>query len=373
MNRRVPALPRVASCACLAILLAACGRKPEDRKAMPAVPSTPAEWRAALAGGPIPDDLQQRLRADAIARPRLLEILAGLLDDPDPSVRSNALSLLESRRPYELAEQLAGHLQAARDPHWAAALLSALREATRVEAGAIAERVDERKLADAFEVAQKVFRSELSDPGNHPLRFEEAVYSIADVFPTAEGDRLFSELDQRLHQPGEPVIKEAKLHGLWLEFKVGAAGGDGYQEIVEFVRSHPRALDHDGTRERLVELLRIAPGPVADGRDAYDELISMIEPGEAADDSYVRWLALKTGASGGADTDWLRLLPTLTPMRQAALIHFAGIDFASSLEAGIRDGVRDQLQRAAEVQTDPGHRAFLHDASASLETRPAQP
>lgn len=374
MSRRVSSRSHVAACACLVMALAACKRVHEQRDigSGQETSPTPSEWRAALSGGPVPDDLRRRCNADAIDRTCLIEILDGLLDDPEPLVRANALALLESRRPYELAGRLAGKLRDAREPQWAAALLSALREATRVEADPASGRVDERKLAEAFEIAQEVFRWELRAPGNHPLRFEEAVESIGDVFSAAEGDRLFAEIDQRLRPEGEPAIQESKLHGLWLEFKVGAAGGTGYEAIVEFIRSHPCSLDQEGTKERLVDMLRIAPVPLPERRHAYDELISIIEPAEAPDDSYVRWLEVQTNASAGSNGDWIRVLPTIPPMRQAALIHFSGIDFGPLLDPPVRISLRDNLRQAAEVQSDAERRAFLHDAAECLSDRPSE-
>lgn len=371
MNRRAAELSRAMGCAGLALMFIACDHERGDqvRPAEAVVLPAPDEWRAALVSGTAHDDFRSRVAGNPDARPRLLDSLAVLLADPDPAVRSKALSVLKTQRPYELAGCLAGHLRDAGDPGWAAALLSALCEATRVETIQPAFRVDERRLATAFEVAQDVFRAELRDPDNHPLRLEEALRSIADVFPADEGDRWFAEIEQRLRRQQSPVIREAALHALWLEFKVGAAAGSGYGEIVRFVREHPHALDEAGSRERLADMLRIAPMPPAGDREAYDELVSLIEPDEAADDSYVRWLTLKADTSGQGNADWARMLPDLPPMRQAALIHFAGIDFGRSMDPASRSAVRNQLQRAAEAQSDPERRAFLDDAAEVLENR----
>lgn len=372
MNRRAADLLRAIGCAWLAWMSAGCDRDRGQAARPPETAVLPwsVDWRAALVAGTAHADFQRRVSDHPEERPQMLVSLAGLLDDPDPAVRFKALSVLTNQRPCEIADSLAARVRHASDPEWAAALLSALREATRAETGQPAFRVDEGELAGAFEVAQQSFRAELRDPDNHPLRLEEALRSIADVFPADEGDRWFAEIDERQRGRRQPVIREAALHALWLEFKVGAAAGSDFGEIVRFVRQHPHALGETGAKERLVDMLRIAPVPPVQAREAYDELVSMIEPDEAVDDSYVRWLNLKSDIAGKGNADWLRLLPELPPMRQAALIHFADIDFGRSMDPASRSAVRDRLQRAAETQSDAERRAFLNDAAEALENRP---
>ena len=330
------------------------------------------EWPARLqhaVGSELPDDVTlQAFAAAPLTRERKIALLVEQLPAATPQSKLALLDLLGALRPIEAVAPLVEMLRREPDAATAARFLDTLRAATQATSPTGGMANDPTEMAVAFEAVQQVFRDELSLRNGAPERLREAITAIADVFPADEAESLFAGLAAEVAAGVALPLDAPELYGLWLEFRIGSANGRDFHAIDDFVLQHPQALADEGSKLRVIELLEIAPRPREPA--ALDSLLTKLEPAPAADDGYVRWLALKSRVTGAADCDPLVVVHHVAPLHQAALIHYAGIDFRLALDGAQAAALRDGLIAAAKAAVDPGERAFLAEAAAELAGEP---
>ncbi len=267
------------------------------------------------------------------------------------------LDTLASLRPIEAAPELAEMLRQSRDPALAVTLLRTLRAATLATSSENRIDLSDARLASAFELIQSVFRAELSRTDNDPDRLRTAVAAIADVFPADEANAIFKSLAERKLPP----VNETELFGYWLEFSVGDVDGRDFQQISEFIRGHPQSVADERVKARVLEQLTITPiRPHESAKIA--PLIEQLAPKEAPDDSFVRWLEVRSRLTGTA-ADLSALWKSASPMRKAALIHFGN---PGPIDPATARGLKAELTAAAEALEDSEERDFLQDAADAI-------
>jgi hypothetical protein len=111
--------------------------------------------------------------------------------------------------------------------------------------------------------------------------------------------------------------------------------------------------------------LRITPIR-ADEADAVAPLIERLEPAEAPDDSFVRWLETKALLTGSGEIDHAGLLHSASPMRKAALIHFGDLDLQQGLTRKTGETLKRELTAAAGNSAGPEEKDFLESAAAAI-------
>lgn len=324
-----------------------------------------ARLRGSIHDGALNDEVVVGLMRADMPRGVRIRTLMETFPDSSPAVRAQILDLLATLQPIEATPWLIGLLREARDPTQAAKLLETLRAATLATASGIRPCCDSAESQRAFESIQKVFRDVLKHPDADGLRFRAAVAAVSDVFPRSEAMRIFEDIEHRLKRnPGDIPLSSAELEGAWLESMAGSVDGRDFNGVMAFVRSHPQALSSEQVKARLCGLLSITPVR-ADEAAAVAPLIESLEPGDAPDDSYVRWLELKSRLTGTVEP----IVPAsaLSPVRKAALIHFGGLD-AGMLDRETSGRLRRELIEAAALLPHSEERDFLE--TAAEKTRP---
>ncbi len=130
-------------------------------------------------------------------------------------------------------------------------------------------------------------------------------------------------------------------------------------------RLHPDALAGEEVKARILEQLMITPVRT-DELEAVGGLIEKLAPQDAPDDSFVRWLEVKSTVLGALDSDVSRLMRTASPMQKAALVQFADLDLERNLDQTELAGIRRELEDAAVVAEDVDDRDFLEKAVEEL-------
>lgn len=289
----------------------------------------------------------------------LMEKLAAAPDSGKPLI----LDVLATLHPIEMVAPLAAELEKTGDPDIAARILRTLRAATLITSSE--ERVDlkDPELARAFESIQRVFRNELARDAREPERFREAVATIADVFPGAEAERIFTSLAlAREASPETFPLSEPELFGRWLELQVGDVERRDFGKIRDFVKDHPQAIADERVKARVIEQLSVT-SLSADEIPAMTPFLDQLVPAEAPDDSFVRWLEVKQRLTG-ASVDPEALFQSCGPMRRAALVLYGR--WHESLGNEIQSSLKRGIMEAASSMPESEEKEFLLDAAGEL-------
>jgi len=321
------------------------------------------DWLARLKENASDATLAEFLRSD-LERSRKIETLVALIRESTPDRQPALLDVLASLQPIEATRDLAAMLKAARDPKLAVVILRTLRAATLATSSEIRTGLTDKELATAFELIQAVFRDEFTRPPGDPARFRTAVAAIADVFPAEEATAIFKSLAEKKPLP----LGEAELFGYWLGFSVGAVDGRDFQQITEFVRQHPQSVSDERVKARILDQLAITPIR-PDESTQLAPLIDLLAPAEAPDDSFVRWLDVKSRLTGAA-ADIPALLRSASPMQKAALIHFGN---PGTLDPAGGNALKAELTTAAAALPDSEARDFLEQAAAAISLGSGKP
>lgn len=325
--------------------------------------------RDAFAGSPDRDNAIRGFIESGLPRETKIQTLMELFPELDPVRRMEALDVLATFQPIEATAMLAEMLANTADPRLAARILQTLRSATLITSSGSPVDLADTELSKAFELIQKTFRGELVRVDGDADRFRAAVAAIPDVFPGDEAERIFESLHAALDAARESgrtfPLTETALFGQWLEFSIGAVDGRDFRKVTEFINAHPQALADEGTKARVLNQLKITPVR-ADEADALAPLIERLEPAEAPDDSFVRWLETKALLTGSGGTDHAALLHSASPMRKAALIHFGDLDLQQLLNRKAGETLRQELTAAAGKLAESGERDFLESAAAAI-------
>lgn len=309
------------------------------------------------------------LMQTGLPRGRKIGTLLELLPELESAERRTALDLLGAFHPIEASARLAALLRETRDPELAVKLLQTLRAATLITSTSGRIDFDDPRLSKAFELIQKTFGDELSSAGDEPDRFREAVAAIPDVFPGDEAMARFQSLADSLAAARDAgrtfPLTETELYGRWLECQAGAVDGRDFRNVTAFIRDHPQAVADEGTKARVLDRLWITPIR-ADEMAAVAPLIEQLEPNEAPDDSFVRWLDVKSRLTGTGAIDYAALLRSASPMRKAALIHFGDADPRQVLDRNATEILRRELADAAARLPGSEARDFLESAAAAI-------
>lgn len=299
------------------------------------------------------------LQSDLKRGEKITALLTRIRNLP-PEQQAPMLDTLASLRPIEAAQELATMLKHTRDPALAVTLLRTLRAATLATSSENRIDLSDARLSAAFELIQAVFRDEFTRVDSEPARLRAAVAAIADVFPADEAKEIFKSLSQRNPLP----IGESELFGDWLEFSVGAVDGRDFQQISEYIREHPQSVADERVKARVLEQLTITP--IRPDESAHlAPLIDQLAPAEAPDDSFIRWLDVKSRLTGTV-ADIPALLKSGSPMQKAALIHFGDLDLRTLLDSTAGGVLKNELSTAAAALPESETRDFLQDAADAI-------
>jgi hypothetical protein len=325
--------------------------------------------RDAFAGSPDRDNVIRGFIESGLPRGTKIQTLMELFPELDPARRMVALDVLATFQPIEASAMLADMLANTDDARLAVKILQTLRSATLISSSENPVDLADAELANAFELVQKTFRDELGRVDGDPDRFRAAVAAIPDVFPGDEALRIFESLraagDAARENGRTFPLTEAELFGQWLEFSIGAVDRRDFRKVSDFINDHPQALADEGTKARVLNQLRITPIR-ADEADAVAPLIERLEPAEAPDDSFVRWLETKALLTGSGEIDHAGLLHSASPMRKAALIHFGDLDLQQGLTRKTGETLKRELTAAAGNSAGPEEKDFLESAAAAI-------
>lgn len=299
------------------------------------------------------------LKSDLKRGEKITTLLTRIRNLP-PEQQAPMLDTLASLRPIEAAPELAAMLKQTRDPALAVTLLRTLRAATLATSSENRIDLSDARLAASFELIQSVFRDEFARVENDPVRLRTAVAAINDVFPAEEAKEIFSSLSKRNPLP----LRESELFGDWLEFSVGAVDGRDFQQISAFIREHPQSVADERVKARVLEQLTVTP--IRPDESAHlAPLIDQLAPAEAPDDSFVRWLDVKSRLTGTV-ADIPALLKSGSPMQKAALIHFGDLDLRTLLDTTTGGVLKNELSTAAAALPESETRDFLQDAADAI-------
>ena len=312
------------------------------------------------------DEIRSFLAAD-LPRGRKLGTLLDLLPMLDAAGKSQVLDVMAIFHPIEASARLASMLRETRDSELAVKILRTLRAATLITSLSGRVDFDDPELAKAFELIQRTFGEELSNMDGEAHRFREAMAAISDVFPGEEAVGRFESLEASLaaarrEGAGFPLT-ETELYGRWLEYSMGGVEGRDFRKLNEFLHDHPQAVGDEGIKARVLGLLSVTPLH-ADEWEAAALLVDGLEPVEAPDDSFVRWLDVKSRFSGPIDGSLL--LRSASPMRKAALIHFGNLELRNILDRQTGEALRRGLEAAAANPRESEARDFLLDAAEAI-------
>jgi len=300
-----------------------------------------------------------------VDRRQKIEVLLKRLASASDAEKPAFLDMLASLQPIEAVDSLVNLLGNSRDPVVAERILQALRAATRVTSSEQKVNLDDRALTASLEAIQAVFRDELAHPGHDALRFRAAVAGIADVFPGDEAERMFqSLLAVRDASPERFPLQEAEILGRWLEFKVGDVERRNFAEISGFIREHPSAVGDERVKARLVALLDVTSLRPDESAGAA-RVLDLIEPVDAPDESFVRWLRTKERVTGMREP-LANLWSVATPLRKAALLLYGDYDLPRELGAERIASWKHELQSAADALPESEERDFLREAVDEL-------
>lgn len=312
----------------------------------PPIPSAPGGDEAVLS----------LLESDQKRGEKITTLLNRIRNLP-PEQQAPMLDTLASLRPIEAAPELAAMLRQTRDPALAATLLRTLRAATLATSSENRIDLSDATLAAAFEIIQSVFRDEFTRTDNDPARLRAAVAAIADVFPADEAKAVFDSLARR----NPPPLGEAELFGYWLEFSVGDVDGRDFQQISEFIQAHPQAVADERVKARVLEQLTITPIRPHESA-ALAPLIDQLAPADAPDDSFVRWLDVRSRLTG-ITAELPAMWKSATPLQKAALVHFGN---PGPIDPATARALKAELTAAAEALGDSEERDFLQEAADAI-------
>lgn len=305
------------------------------------------------------------LMETGVDRRQKVELLLKRLASASDSEKPAFLDMLASLRPIEAVESLLNLLENTRDPVVAERILQALRAATMVTSSEQKVNLDDRALTASLEAIQAVFRDELAHPEHDAVRFRAAVAGIADMFPGEEAERMFHSMLAARDASSETFpISEAEILGRWLEFKVGDVERRNFAEISGFIREHPSAVVDERVKARLVALLDVT-SLRADESAGVVRVLELLEPVDAPDDSFLRWLRTKERVTGMREP-LANLWSAATPLRKAALLLYGGYDLPRELPADRLEALKRELQSAADGMPASEERDFLREAAEEL-------
>ncbi|MGD7652804.1 MAG: hypothetical protein ACQCXQ_06295 [Verrucomicrobiales bacterium] len=298
-------------------------------------------------------------RGTAIAT--LLEILPAL----DTRAAVETLGLLAAYHPIEAAETLANHLGATDDPQLAVAIMQTLRAAAKITTAGGRIDYSRSELSSAFECIQQAFRNEITTESPDPARIRVATAAIPEVFPANEGrallDTLLEAARNSLKQGTLYPLSESDVHALRTELEVAAVDSRDFRKINAHVLDHPETLADENHKARLLE--QLANTLIRDDeKEPAATLLSLIEPADAPDASFPRWLEVRRQITGLENINY----QSLSPVKTAALIH-SGILVPADLAPDTTKSLHGKLIKAAAKLPDPAKRQFVLTAASLLQ------